>query len=278
MKIGLIINEDRDKNFEYTKKLLEDMSDIKVLIFDKFKNFINNDKVTFINEKELFINSNFIVILGGDGTILRWSKKIAKYNKNILGINIGNLGYLTDVNREDAKKAIQKVVKGDYIVEKRMMIKATINGMDYLALNEVNINNGNTSRMVSLGIDINGKFVDDFNADGLIISTPTGSTAYNLSAGGPILKPDTKLMAITYVCPHALFTRPYVISADDKIRVYITNEDILAYLSLDGQQSIPIKYGDSVYIEKSQLYTNIIKTTHLNFYEILRKKMFERKG
>lgn len=277
MYIGFITNEDKDKNFEYTNNLINFCikQNTTPLILKNFQNMINNEKVIFLEENELLKNSDFIIILGGDGTILRWSKKIAKFNKNILGINMGNLGYLTDVEKYEATTAIKNVLNNNYIVEKRMMLSATINNKEYICLNEVNINNGNVSRMVKIGIDINGRFMEAFSADGLIISTPTGSTAYNLSAGGPILKPDIELMAITYVCPHVLFSRPYVVSSNDKIRAYVTNEDSTAYLSFDGQESIPIKYGEDVYIKKSSFYTNIIKTTELSFYDILRSKMFE---
>ena len=277
MYIGIITNEDKDYNFEYTKELINFCikQNTKPLILKNFKNMIMNEKVLFLEENELFKKANFIVILGGDGTILRWSKKIAKFNKNILGINMGTLGYLADVEKHEGTLAIKNVLNNNYNVEKRMMISATINNKEYICLNEVNINNGNVSRMVKIGIDINNRFVDAFSADGLIISTPTGSTAYNLSAGGPILKPDIELMAITYVCPHALFSRPYVISSNDEIKAYVTNKDSVAYLSLDGQQSIPINYGDNVYVKKSSFYTNIIKTTELSFYDILRRKMFE---
>ncbi|MFR4986601.1 MAG: NAD(+)/NADH kinase [Lachnospirales bacterium] len=277
MYIGFITNEDKDKNFEYTNNLINFCikQNTTPLILKNFQNMIKNKKVIFLEENQLLKKSDFIIILGGDGTILRWSKKIAKFNKNILGINMGNLGYLTDVEKYEATTAIKNVLNNNYIVEKRMMLSATINNKEYICLNEVNINNGNVSRMVKIGIDINGRFMEAFSADGLIISTPTGSTAYNLSAGGPILKPDIELMAITYVCPHVLFSRPYVVSSNDKIRAYVTNEDSIAYLSFDGQESIPIKYGEDVYIKKASFYTNIIKTTELSFYDILRSKMFE---
>ncbi len=277
MYIGFITNEDKDENFEYTNSLIDFclQQNTTPLILKNFENMINNQNVIFLEENELFKQSDFIVILGGDGTILRWAKKIAKFNKNILGINMGNLGYLTDVEKHEGTLAIKNVLDNKYKVEKRMMLSAIINNKEHICLNEINIHNGNISRMIKIGIDINGRFVDAFSADGLIISTPTGSTAYNLSAGGPILKPDIELMAITYVCPHALFSRPYVISSNDEIKAYVTNQDSVAYLSLDGQKSIPIKYGENVYIKKSSFYTNIIKTTELSFYDILRSKMFE---
>lgn len=277
MKIGFITNEDKDKNFEYTNYLINFCVESKKipLVLKNFKHKIKNDKVLFLDTEQLFKDADFIVILGGDGTILRWATKICKFDKNILGINMGNLGYLTDVEQHEGIDALTKIFNNQYTVEKRMMLSAIVNDTEYICLNEVNINNGNSSKMVKIGLDINNKFVDKFSGDGVIICTPTGSTAYNLSAGGPILKPDTELIAITYVCPHALFARPYVISPQDTVTAYVTNKENNAYLSLDGQQQVTIKYNDKVYIKKSKFYTNIIKTTKLTFYDVLRRKMFE---
>ena len=277
MKIGFIVNEDRDIDFKYTKELIKFCikENIKPLVIKKFENILLDEKVAFLDESKLFEKADFIIVLGGDGTILRWAKKIAKYHKNILGINIGNLGYLTDVEKTEGINSIKNILNNKYKIEKRMMLSVTVNNEEYICLNEANINNGATCRMIKIGVDINNKFVDAFSADGIIVSTPTGSTAYNLSAGGPILKPDTELMAITYVCPHALFSRPYIISSSDTIRLYLENENSTAYLSLDGESCINIKYGDSVYIKKSNFYTNIIKTNDFEFYDVLRRKMVE---
>lgn len=277
MNIGVIVNEDKDINFEYTKKVLKFIikKDVCPLLDIGLKDKIKEEKCEYLEQDEIFTRADFIIILGGDGTILRWCIDIAKYKKNILGINMGTLGYLADVEKKDGIQAIEKVIKNEYSVEKRMMLSIEISGKKYYALNEVNINNGPLSKMVKIGIDINGQFVDAFRADGIIISTPTGSTAYNLSAGGPILKPNTELIAITYVCPHALFSRPYVISSEDKICTYLTEKGSEAYLAIDGKKPIFINCEDKIYIKKAPLQTNIIKTTNLSFYDILRRKMFE---
>lgn len=279
MYVGLISNQDKDKNLEYTKEMTKFIlsKNITPILFDDFKKYIHLDGVMFSEKEFLYQNSEFIIILGGDGTILRWSEQIAKHNKNIIGINKGHLGYLTDVDKDYAFSAIESVINKDFRTEKRMMLEVIVNGNSYLALNEANVSSGNIGRMVKLGIDINGSFVDSFSSDGLIISTPTGSTAYNLSAGGPIIKPDLELIAITYVCPHAIFSRPYVISANDVVKVSLASEDDKAFLSLDGKNNIPIKYKDELIIKKSSYCTNIIKTDNLNFYDILRKKMFEKR-
>ncbi len=275
MRIGFIINEDKDIDFSYTKSMIEFCKGKNIELFmplDK-KRFIDSYDIKYLEEDIFFKIVDFIIVLGGDGTILRWAKKIAVYNKDILGVNIGNLGYLTDVEKQDAFLAIEKVINGQYKVEKRMMLSVVIDDNEYICLNECSVNNGNIHRIIKIGIDINKRYVDEINADGLIVCTPTGSTAYNLSAGGPILKPDTNLMAITYVCPHALFSRPYVVSSEDEIEIYLSDNKNKACVCLDGQETIPITYGQRIYIKKSKFYTNIIKTNNLNFYDILRKKM-----
>lgn len=277
MKIGFVTNLEKDKDLSYTKFLAEFIlkNNATPVIEENLKEYFEKDNIIYTNKENLYNISDFIIVLGGDGTILNTGKKIAKYKKNILGINMGTLGYLADVEKQEAIPAIKKVLEKNYSIEKRMMLDAHVNEESLLCLNEININNGNSSRMIKIGIEINGKFVDSIRADGVIISTPTGSTAYNLSAGGPILKPDTELIIITYVCPHALFLRPYVISGNDEIKAYILNEDIEAYVSVDGQILSKIKKGDEVNIRKSNYYTNIIKTTEHNFYDILRRKMVE---
>lgn len=277
MKICIITNEDKDINLEYTKRLIEFIIQKKAtpLIPKAMEKYINEslDKITFLEYDSIFKICDFIVILGGDGTILSWAINIAKYNKSILGINMGNLGYLTDVEKADGFTAISKVLKNDYTIENRMMLDVEVDGQNYIALNEVNVNNGNLAKMISIGIDINNQTIDKFRADGVIICTPTGSTAYNLSAGGPILKSDTELIAITYVCPHKLFSRPFVISSKDNVLVYTINEE--AFLSIDGRINLKISPFVQIRVKKSDFYTKIIKTTNFNFYDILRMKMLE---
>lgn len=298
MYIGLIINESKDYNFKYTRELLSFIisQNITPILLDIYKDVykdiiigkkadsdlvqkikkLKKNKILFLSKELLFEKSNFIIIIGGDGTLLRWSTEIAKYNKEILGINKGNLGYLTDVEPFGAKDAIKKVLSKSYITEKRMMLEVKVNNKVYDVLNEASIHSENIGRMAQIGVDINGQNIDNINADGIIVSTPTGSTAYNLSAGGPVLKPDLELMIITYVCPHAIFARPYVISPEDEIELYLNKKDTKGYLSLDGKSNILIKDGDRIKVTKSRYYTNIIKTNKLNFYDILKNKMAKK--
>jgi NAD+ kinase len=161
-----------------------------------------------------------------------------------------------------------------------MMLEAAIergcNGHTaHLALNEVYITNSMFSRVIKLGLEINDDYISGYRADGIIVATPTGSTAYNLSAGGPILKPDTELMAITHVCPHSLTSRPFVVSGNDVVKIKIEGSYGNAVLNMDGQESIPLVNNDVVTIKKSRYVTRTIRTTNMSFYDILRNKMFE---
>lgn len=280
MNVGLITNLQKDHFFKQTNLIADFIIEQGAipLIESNFKNLIKNTLVNFVPLNYLIENSDFIIILGGDGTILKSAKQIAPFNKNILGINMGNLGYLADVELKDCFLAISKVLNNDFNVEKRMMLNCTFNGQSLLSLNELNINNGNSSRMINIHLEINNKPINSVRADGIIVSTPTGSTAYNLSAGGPILKPDTELIIITYVCPHTLFSRPYVISSSDKVTLFVSNSNSTPFISIDGEYSFKLPEYQKVFIEKSSLYTNIIKTTNLCFYDILKSKMVDLRG
>lgn len=283
-KIGFITNIDKDPDLKHTKQLIDWVTGrgCDVYIKDIFYNKINIGIPTKSTD-EIYIKSDFVVVLGGDGTILRVARKASKYGIPILGINFGTLGYLADVERNDAIEAIDKVLNNQFTVEKRMMIetfveRGCVSHDVYLALNEVCVTNLAYSRMIKLGIEINDEYVDTVRADGIIVSTPTGSTAYNLSAGGPILSPKTELITITNICPHTLYSRPIVVSGNDEIKIEVLGNYNNVQVTCDGQNCFPLKAGDIIVVKKSNFYTNIIKTTNLNFYDILRRKMVEGKN
>lgn len=280
-KVGFITNFEKDPVLSFTKNIIDFVSekDCTPLITGRMT-ACKNDKTEVLKPNEIYKNADFVIVLGGDGTILRVAGRAAVYKLPILGINLGTLGYLAEVEKADAKKAIESVLNNDYTIEKRMMIEAHIDSESIdcdknIALNEVTVNNGVFSKMIEISLEINDQYIDTFRADGIIVSTPTGSTAYNLSAGGPILKPDTELMAITYVCPHALFSRPYVVSGNDIIKISVGGNYNSVILSLDGQHTVPVKPKDSIIVKRSEYYTRIINTSGLSFYDILRRKMVE---
>ena len=199
----------------------------------------------------------------------------------LFGINLGHLGFLTEVEADDMFPALEDLISGEYEIEKRMMLVATVekDGIELeksIALNDVGITKGPFSRIISLGIYINDSFVDLYSADGVIISSPTGSKAYSLSAGGPIVSPDLKVLIITPICPHILHSRSIVISNNDivKIEVCLNNTEVM--LTLDGQQGYKVKSGDIVTVRQSQYFTSLIKLKNRSFFQVLRQKMSER--
>lgn len=280
-KIGFVTNIDKDPDLIHTKELalwaIE--KGCQVLLNLSLSKRLNIGE-PMNSTDEIYEKSDFVVVLGGDGTILRVARKAAIYGTPILGINFGTLGYLADVERSDGKVAIEKVLNGDYKIEKRMMLEAyiergCISHDTQLALNEVCVSNSNFSRMISLSVEVNDEYINTFRADGIIVSTPTGSTAYNLSAGGPILNTNTELMTITHICPHALYARPIVVSGNDVIKIRVAGDYSNTQVTLDGQNDDRVKSGDAVVIRKSKYQTSIIKTTNLSFFDILRRKMVD---
>jgi len=213
-------------------------------------------------------NCDFLVVLGGDGTMLRAAKQAAICGTPMLGINLGNLGYLTDVDRDEGFIAIEKMIKGQFRREQRMLLIAH----GELALNEIFVRGrGESAGLVSYRICAAGGHMDTLRADGIIVATPTGSTAYSLSAGGPILKPDSKMIVVTAVCPHTLYARPWVLSGDDQVSISPQNDE--ARVFLDGDHKFTVKQGETVTVSRSQHIATVLKTSNMDFFEVLRKKM-----
>jgi NAD+ kinase len=255
MIIGIVVNETKDPNLSFAGEISAW--------------FEARGHTVILDEYDDAYESDFLVVLGGDGTMLRAAKMAAKFKTPMLGINLGNLGYLTDVDRDEGFIAIEKMLAGHFRQEHRMMLECR----DELALNEVFLRS-KTSKLTSFKIEVGGKrkgHMDTLRADGIIVSTPTGSTAYNLSAGGPILKPDSEMMVVTAVCPHTLYTRPWVLSGEDQVCISPLDEDANAFL--DGEQQFTIKKGESLVIGRSEHIATVIKTSSADFFGVLRKKM-----
>ena len=226
--------------------------------------------------------ADFALVLGGDGTVLRASKQLYPTDIPILGINFGHLGYLTECNPESAIEAINKVIKGEYIVENRLMLNCeiirdgkTLNS--FISLNEVVLNRATLMKAFKMELYINGKHTNTALGDGIIVSTPTGSTSYNLSAGGPILTPTANNMVITQIAPIYFPSTPLVIAGDDVVEIKVTIDNITkkgnVTLEVDGSDSIDIKDGDIVRIKKAEGSAKVIKVSERSFYQLLKEKL-----
>ena len=279
-KIGFVTNIEKDPTLQETKKMVDFVlkKGCEVYVSENFSDV--HPDVIATSSSEMYKSVDFVVVIGGDGTILRVARSAAIFDTPILGINFGTLGYLADVEKINAIDAIEKVLNGDFTIENRMMLepyveRGCVSHEINLALNEVCITNSVCSRMIKLSVEVNGEYFDTFRADGIIVSTPTGSTAYNLSAGGPILSPHTELMTITHICPHTLYARPFVIDGNDVVRIRVQSNYNNVQMSCDGQSTVQMKNDDVIIVKKSRYVTRIIKTTNMHFYDILRRNMVE---
>ncbi len=270
MKIGIHSNGSRDINFKTANEISEYLENKSINVVRLFE--YSQEEIE-IAEKNL----EFVIIIGGDGTILNYVHKVTNKNLKILGINCGNLGYLTDVDGDNYKNSIDRLIVGDYTVEKRLMINCQIKDKSRLALNDVYINKDNHLNMVEVNVEVNCDQLESFRGDGLIISTPTGSTAYNLSAGGSILKPTGNMLAITPVCPHMLHARPVIVDGDDIIKLKANlKENQKAFVNVDGEFFTEIYANETLKISKSDEVVYLIKTESKNFYNVLKDKMLRR--
>lgn len=220
--------------------------------------------------------SDLIVVLGGDGTMLATSRFIGKVSIPVVGINHGSLGYLTDFRIEEMLPALEKVLAGDYQVDRRVMLDVEHNSGpsgQSRVLNDVVINKAALSRIIEIEVKLNCLHVNSFRADGLIVATPTGSTAYNLSAGGPIIYPSMNAIVLTPICPFTLTNRPIVVpdTSEIELRLESDSEDVI--LGLDGQTGFAMKAGDTVVIRKSEVTFDLVQPANRNYFDVLRNKL-----
>lgn len=220
---------------------------------------------------------DLVVVLGGDGTLLSVARALERPTP-ILGVNMGSLGFLTEVNRTELYPALVRVLAGQFALEERTLLRTEVQRdggetLVYRVLNDAVIAKTALARIIELALHVDGNLVGDFRADGLIISTPTGSTAYNLSAGGPILYPQLPVAVITPICAHTLSLRPLVVPDTSRIEVTLHSEREEVYLTLDGQEGMRLHYGDRVLIRRDEPVVHLVKAAGRTFYESLRGKL-----
>jgi NAD+ kinase len=219
-----------------------------------------------------------IIALGGDGTLLKAIRSIKNLKIPIFGVNLGGLGFLTEFTIDTLFNNLGKVIKGDFQVQKRMMLQGNLirnrkSLVKHIALNDIVISQRDLARLLTMNTYINSEYVTTYQADGLIISTPTGSTAYSLSAGGPIVEPATDAMLLTPICPHTLTNRPILIPANSKLRIELPKPENEVALTIDGQIGIPMKKGDIIEVKRHPKQVRLIKSSESSFFGILRKKL-----
>jgi len=228
------------------------------------------------NINEILNGVDMAVTIGGDGTILSVGRLLVGKKIPIFGINTGHLGYLTTTEPKDAAASLTKVLENNYVVEKRITLAVKIKNKVYTCLNEAAFHRGELPHLLKVKTEINGSVIDVIRGDGVLIATPTGSTAYNLSAGGPVIVPTANNMVFTPICAHSLTARPIVLASNDKVKITVENTDCNAKFSADGINTADLKQGESAEITIGKEKLLLVRTGEKNFYEILRRKLSEK--
>ncbi|MBI2996507.1 MAG: NAD(+)/NADH kinase [Candidatus Melainabacteria bacterium] len=268
-KVGLIYNASWDENLEVIKKIDKFLHEKNINTWIG-KTSVEDSNLNLLNEL-----LDFALVLGGDGTLLGASRVLAPKGIPIFGINTGHLGFLTQTSNKDVLEFVEKVLNNEYKIEERTMLSGYIDNQGPLfALNDIVINRGTSYKMIHIALSVDGKPVADYIADGLIISTPTGSTAYALSAGGAVMDPEIHGIEIVPICAHTLTSRPHIISDNKTIMITFNRPHEDALLQLDGQEAFNIKDGTKIKIKRA---THTAKLMRLpgkenDFYSVIRKK------
>lgn len=223
-------------------------------------------------------HADLVIVLGGDGTLLSVARITHRFNVPILAVNLGSLGFLTEVSLPDLYDVLEKVLNGQFEYESRMLLNACLwrgekKVAEYHVLNDVVINKGAVARIVNLEVKVNDQHMTSYRADGLIIATPTGSTAYSLSAGGPIMHPSMNALVLSPICPFTLTNRSIVIPDQSLIQVELATENENVRVTLDGQEGCDMVQGDVLKVKKTQTAIKLIQAPGKNYYKILRQKL-----
>ena len=270
--IGIIVKPHAKGLSDYLEKCVEIFKkyDVKLLLSERFKNEVAG--IIRENENKIYENSDVIVVMGGDGTFLSAATNAAEYNIPVLGINMGFLGFLTEFTKEEFLKFIPSLMERKFKASKRALLEVGIKDKKFTALNDVVFSKDHLARMSQLKVKVGNQFFSNIRADGLIISTPTGSTAYNLSAGGPIVSPRSKNLLITPICPHSLTLKPVVISSECEIIVELVKGEEMI-VTIDGQKGESIASGDIVKVRESNTILFVINNPNRDYFSILREKL-----
>lgn len=290
LKIGIIPNLGKSECGKVVEKLCSLLKDKAELILtdevfvlfgekaEKNKKYLEKISRIYnarVMEKDAFFScADVVVVMGGDGSLLRAAPGAAAAGKPLLGINLGRVGYLASAEKGSLEKVANKLLNGDYTTDEHLMLSTVCNGQRFLALNDIVISRSEMGRILEFSLYVDDEYVDTYTADGLVVATPTGSTAYSLSAGGPVAYPYMDMLIITPICAHGLSSRPIVVPAEKKITLKIGNKyNYRALVAADGHIIKKLTRNGSITVQKSDKKTKLIKIDKCGFYELLRIKL-----
>jgi NAD+ kinase len=277
--VGLIVNYKKEKARETACRIIDWLNSkkLKVCIEGNMGKEIGKEELNCPIGKFLK-EVNLIISLGGDGTLLRAARLAATENIAVFGVNLGGLGFLTQIGINDLEKSLEKLYQGRYFIDERMMLSCIVKRKEeeikkFTALNDVVIGKGAFARIICLATYVNKDYVITYSADGLVVSTSTGSTAYSLSAGGPIVNPNINSIILTPICPHTLSARPLIIGENDQVKIKLESSEEKVMVTIDGQEGFVLKPKDEVIIKKSDHEARLITFKEKSFYTVLREKL-----
>ncbi len=278
-RIGIFAKVDRPEAREVVPRLVEWLiARGRQVLLEKETAGLVEQAPSAVRKADLPAQVDLIIVLGGDGTLLSMARLVGELAVPILGVNLGGLGFLTATTQEDLFPALDALFRGEMLVEERMMLAAQVTrGQDrltgYVALNDVVITKSAMSRIITLAVSVEGQFATGYRADGLIVSTPTGSTAYSLSAGGPIVYPTMDAVVLTPICSHTLTNRPIVLPANLPIEITLLTGEQEVMLTLDGQVGLALEQGDIVEVRQASPRIRLVRDPRRHFFSVLRTKL-----
>ena len=279
--IAVMPNLTKTGAYETSLQAIQILSELgmQILMECSLSRLYKDENIIFFGSEYTMLKScDMVLTIGGDGTIIHAARKSAPLDKPLLGINTGRLGFVAELEPNELDM-LKRIAEGNYSVEKRMMLKVTCKNNDFYAMNDAVISRGSLSRLIDIDVSLaeDRGYICSYRADGLIVSTPTGSSAYSLAAGGPVVEPTMKCIVMTPVCSHSLFARPVVFSHKSQLAVSASCDDnTQVYLTLDGAKTLTIARSDIIYITSSKIETKLIKLKDKSFYKVLNDKFTEK--
>ncbi len=281
MKFGVTGNFEKPEFYDIVGKIFVFLKD--------FRHELYLDSQVILDDEHLFLKDipqkyiedlarecDILLSVGGDGTILSTIRRITPHSVPVMGVHIGGLGFLAECTQLDFLTGLNNIISGNYHIVERILLEVRLTHQKeeiFYGLNDIVIDHGNTSRLLKTQIIVSGEYLNTYESDGIIFSTPTGSTAYSLSAGGPIIMPSVDVITITPICPHSLSARPIVIDAGEEISVNFFEDQSSITVTVDGQVSVPVDYSTDILVKKADFKARLITLPGNSFFQTLRKKM-----
>lgn len=274
--VGMVVHPAKVRDEQYLQNLQAWFED-KGIKVTRYHCTTDEDQCSF---PASIATLDMIIVLGGDGTLLSTARRTAGLKIPILGVNMGHLGFITDMEMQDLFPGLEQLISGDFLIEPRMMLDAEVrrDGQSvarFFALNDAVITKGPLSRIITMETYIGKQYLAAYRADGIVVATPTGSTAYSLSAGGPIVSPELNLMIVTPICPHTLYARPFIAADRCVIRIVLKSDPLEVMLTIDGQTGFSLRKDDEVLVTRAEAETNMVRLRNRPFFEVVWLKLRE---